>query len=932
MRSRLLALLSFLLLAPSLAAEGPVRFGTLDEGVLRLELVGDLSGGAPSWKSAASARLIVRGPNGQRAIERPDGARLDLALEAGCSLVTVDFGKAAAKHLACRDAGSSTEILAARLEAAALLNSKIGSRYELRPMNNPATVKPGTDLTVRVYADGEARAGAMVTAVGPDGKARTATSDAVGAATLRLDVAGRWTLRAEHVGGAAELSFDVEGMDFWRRLPPVSALFAAEQPLVSSLPRKDGPHKDVPRWRELGPAPMLAGFGVENTGRIAGIVAHPRNANLYYAGAASGGVWKSVNGGRTWQPLGDGLPTLAIGALALDPNNDQVLYAGSGEANYAYHSLYGLGLYKSTDGGASWRVLAPEVFAGRTFSRLVVSPTDSREVWAAVARAGGTYEGFEGARRHPERDGAMGIFRSRDGGATWQHLRAPEGLPALPASDIDLDPRDSRRVYASFGAVFGAGRNGVYRSTDGGRRFVRLGEDQLLGGEVGRIALAIAPSRPDRLYALLVNPTVRGAIGGFSPPGASALAIARSDDGGDTWTALPVDNFMGQQGDYNAAITVHPSDPDTVFVGGVLMLRSRDGGVNWEDVTPLHVDLHDFAYDAAGRLLTAGDGGIHRGSDLGELWQARNRGLATVQIYAGISLHPTRPNVVVAGMQDNGTNLRLGSGKAWLHIFGGDGGVTAFRPDNPDILFVEYQGAAQIARSDDGGLSWVDAGAGIDENDRSCFLAPFLLDPRDPTRMLYATHRIYESVDGGRSWRAISGDLTGGAPAAVRSLVMAPADPDVVYAMTNDGRVLVSIDGGAEWELIRQGVPGWPRVTRQLAVDPVRPAEIYVAEMGFGGDRVLRSPNRGATWQPIGRNLPDVPVNAVAVHRVGIQRLVFAGTDAGVYLSRDLGRTWEIYGAALPRAPVMDLIIDAERGRLVASTLGRGVWETALVE
>ena len=251
------------------------------------------------------------------------------------------------------------------------------------------------------------------------------------------------------------------------------------------------------------------------------------------------------------------------------------------------------------------------------------------------------------------------------------------------------------------------------------------------------------------------------------------------------------------------------------------------------------------------------------------------------------------------------------------------------KPDEPNVYFAEFQGSGNLFRSADRGLSFQRV-TGIPSSDRTSFLPPFVFDPAYPDRMLYATHRIYESTDGGRRFSAISGDLTGGSPAAVRSLVIAPSRPRFAYASTNDGLVLASKDGGSRWRVIRRGVAGWPRVMRQLAVDPGRPYFLAVADSEFGGERLVVTENRGKFWKVIGQGLPDVPVNTVAVRRVGGKRFILAGTDAGVWVTSDDGASWQEHGSGLPRAPVMDLVVDLDHRRLVASTLGRGMWTTAL--
>lgn len=673
-------------------------------------------------------------------------------------------------------------------------------------------------------------------------------------------------------------------------------------------------------WEELGPS-AVADFVF--TGRIAGVVASPSDPGRYFAAGASGGIWRSDDAGASWRPLGDRLPTTACGAIALDPRDEDVVYVGSGEANFAYHSLYGAGIYRSSDGGESWQVLAESRFAGRTISRLAVG--EDGVVWAAVGRAGGTSDGFEGARGHPDRRGPLGLFRSTNDGKTWRRVA---GLPPIHAADVDLDPRDPRRVWATMTDVFGHPANGVYRSTDGGNTW-RNTTSAFAGEGLGRIAVALAPTDPRRVYALVAQPAGRGSQGGFFPPGAGTWGLLVSGDDGGSWRRVETGNFMGSQGDYDIAVAVAPDDPDTVYLGGVQMLASRDGGESFENVTPPHVDLHDFAFDAAGRLLAAGDGGLFSSADGGRSWSIRNRDLGLVQFYAGLAAHPTDRQWVLAGTQDNGTLLRRSASDVWRAVFGGDGGWNAVHPTRPWVTFVQFQGAGNLFRSTDGGTTFTAAASGIAEGERSAFQAPIVFDPGDPDRLLYATQRIWESTDLGASWQAISGDLTAGPPAAVRALAIAPSDASRVYALTNDGRLQVSRDGGRSFVLAREGIPGWPRIQRQVAVDPLDADVVFVAETAFGSDRVLRSGDGGTTWTAVGDGLPDLPVATVAVHRAGDVRLVLAGTDRGVYLSRD-GAGWVPYGRQLPTAPVNDLHVDLPHRRVLAATLGRGLWEARL--
>ncbi len=669
-------------------------------------------------------------------------------------------------------------------------------------------------------------------------------------------------------------------------------------------------------WTELGPAPIINGV---YTGRLSAVAASPSNAGRLFVAGASGGVWRTTDGGLSWTPLTDALPTCAMGALALDPANENVVYAGSGEANYANHSLYGLGLYKSVNGGDTWQVLAADTFAGRTFARIVVSHADSSVLYAAVGYAGG-FPARSAAKGHPLRDGPVGVFRSVNSGVSWTQLT--NGLPSVAATDLVMDPSEATILYAAIGDIFGHPSNGVYKSTDGGNSWTLLGGGLPSGR--GRISLAIAPSLPDRLYALVTLPAT--STGG----GASTDNLYRSDNGGATWTPTNPGSFQATYGWYLSIVLVEPADPDTFYAGGLTMLRGTAGGATYTDITPPHVDMHALAFDANGVLLCGGDGGVHRSLDQGDSWVDLNDGLGVIQFYPGISLHPTNPDFVVGGTQDNGTNRRDGTGLGWTHIFGGDGGYTALHPATPDTFFVESQGTGNLFRTMDGGDSFSYAGSGIVGSDRNCFLPPVTYRANNASTLLYATHRIYRSTNNGTNWSPISGDLTAGPPSAVRALVIAPSNVQTVYAGTNDGRVSVSTDGGSNWSVKLTNVPGWVRVKREIAVDPQNDSVAYLAVAQFGVDQLRRTVDRGETWLALDGDLPDVPVNTVAVHRVGSAGTLFAGTDTGIYTSCDDSQRWRKMGTNLPNVPVMDLVVNAGLNQLVAATLGRGAWSIPL--
>ncbi|MEM8711995.1 MAG: hypothetical protein AAGG01_13680, partial [Planctomycetota bacterium] len=648
----------------------------------------------------------------------------------------------------------------------------------------------------------------------------------------------------------------------------------------------------TPTWEELGPAPLA---GSQYTGRVSAIAASPTRAGVYFVGGADGGVWRTMDGGSSWESLTGDMPTLAIGAIAMAPSDEDVLYAGTGEANYANHSRYGLGILKSTDGGDSWDLLARDVFGGRTFSKLAVHPTNPDIVYAAVARAGGFPE-LAAAKGHPDREGPRGVFKTVDGGVTWTHLAG--GLPNLACTDISMSPEDPDVLLAGIGRIFGAPGNGVYRSTDGGSTWTRITAGLATGA--GRISLAFAPSDASRAYVLLTRPA--SSVGG----GASTRGAYRSNDGGLTWSTMNApSNLQATYGWYLSVVAVKPTDPDVVMLGGLSLQRSGDAGQSWQTRTPPHVDLHAVVWDASGRVLAGSDGGVHRTVNGGVSWSALNDGLGLIQLYAGISSHPTESEEFYGGFQDNGSARRT-AGTSWTQVFGGDGGWTQVDQASPNRVFVEFQGTGRLYLSS--GSGFVPSNSGISDGDRNCFLPPYLIERGDSTRMLYATQRIYRSVNSGQSWAPISADLTNGS-GAIRALAQAPTDPSFVYAATNDGNVLASTDGGVTFTTRLTSHPGWPRTTNEIFVHPRRPRTVYLATAFFGTDQVRRSEDAGVTWTSLDGDLPDVPVNVVAcVPRGPLEpALLFAGADDGVYASEDDGVHWVRYGKGLPNAAVVDL-------------------------
>jgi hypothetical protein len=680
-------------------------------------------------------------------------------------------------------------------------------------------------------------------------------------------------------------------------------------------------------FTSLGPGPVTSFDG--SAGRVAAVACSRTDPNLYYIGTCDGGVWKTTTAGASWTPVTDHLPGTPIGDVTLDPQNENIVYAGSGEANFANHSRYGLGLYKSTDAGATWTVLGADVFSGRCISRVLVHPTNSNIVYVALTAAGGGPASLA-AKAHPLRNGPRGVFKSTDAGLTWTLLAG--GLPALDCTDLEFDPSNPAVLLAGIGHVYGSPDNGVYRSADNGATWTRL-SGGLPTTEVGRISFDIARSNPNRIYLMIARPSAGIGVGGSSSGGGELRVAMRSSDAGATWTNVPVGTgLLSTQGFYDILVTVSPTNPDLAYFGGVTIRRTTNGGASTSTVVDGHPDFHAAAWDAAGRCVIGNDGGVYRYNNpaTSSAIVPLNNGLVNMQIYAGISTTPANDINIFAGLQDNGTARRRAQGDfQWASVVGGDGGWTQVNPSNPQIVFAQLQGANSLYRSTNGGNSFGSLG-GTGLEGRHCFLPVYLIDHTNTNRMIIALERVWESMDGGTTYDPISPDLTLGGVAAIRAMAMSKTDPRYVYCATSDGLVYASTDGGHNFTQRLAGNQGWPRVTRELTAHPTDPQTVYLAGATYGAEHVRRSFDAGATWQVLDGNLPDLPTNVIDVDiRYPVPRL-FAGTDRGVYMSKDDGVTWTRYGTGSPNAAVIDLVVEPSRSRMIVATQGRSAWSVPI--
>jgi photosystem II stability/assembly factor-like uncharacterized protein len=661
-------------------------------------------------------------------------------------------------------------------------------------------------------------------------------------------------------------------------------------------------------WQQIGPTNI--------GGRITSLALDARQPDTVYAAAASGGLWVSRDAGQRFEPAWPADLTQAMGAVATGP--DGTVYAGTGEVNPGGGSITyeGTGLYASRDGGRSWRPLGlPDSGA---IGAITVDPADPKRIF--VAAAGSLYNA----------GGDRGVYRSTDGGATWQRVLAgANGFTG--ATEVLLDPRDRNRLYAVLWdhrrepdlRTYGGVGSGVYRSTDGGATWQRLSTGlPAAGPDVGRIGLGQSASDPDRLYAI-VNKT-SGPFAGFYG----------STDGGDTWARLP-DNaeLTGSQSTFGwwfGKVWVDPRQPDHVHLAGVPLMTTKDGGQTWlADDTSIHVDHHAMVWDLRrpGRVYLGNDGGTYRSDADGDGGWVKAVHEPYTQFYS-VAITPQDVSRVSGGTQDNGS-LRSWPGPAFNEYLGGDGEENQINPLDKDNVYACYQ-YGNCFWSVDGGDTMTYFGNKVVAQRRNWF-TPVVFDPDNPAVMYYGANVLNRSTDGGRTWTAISGDLTGGPGRdpiytnyGTISTIAPAGDGRTVYVGTDDGRVWVTRDLGTTWTLLLTGQP-W--VTR-VVVDPRSADRVYVTLSAYraGSDRpyVLGSLDGGRHFADLTGNLPQAPVNDIVI---GTGTNLYAASDQGVFVSHTGGRAWLRLGRGMPTVPVDDIEYDGSHHRLVAATFGRGLYE-----
>jgi photosystem II stability/assembly factor-like uncharacterized protein len=688
------------------------------------------------------------------------------------------------------------------------------------------------------------------------------------------------------------------------------------------------------RARSIGPAVM--------SGRIAAIDAAAGDPLVIYAGAASGGVWKSRDAGLTWRPVFDE-HSQSIGAVRIDPQDPQTVWVGTGEPWTRNSVSVGTGLYRTTDGGDSWQLMG--LADSERITRIQVHPEDGDTVW--VCATGHLWDANE----------ERGVYKTTDGGASWERVLWVDADTGC--SDLSLDPQDPSVLYAGMWQfrrspdffTSGGPGSGLYKSTDGGASWREL-TTGLPAGEKGRIAVAVAPSRPSRVYAVVES---------------EETALYRSDDLGESWDRVNDSMNVTMRPFYFAYLVVDPADFNRVYKPGFVLTVSDDGGKSFTSPFTgsfgfggVHPDHHALWInpDNPQELVLGTDGGVYISYSRGNAF-SMVRALPVSQFYE-VSYDMEWPYNVYGGLQDNGTWMgpsRSPGGienRDWKVIGFGDGFHAYRDPSSPDVVYVEYQGG-QLMRHhlSTGEIKRIQPLPEEGEEDYRCnWNSPIHLSRANPGTVYFGCQYLFRSRDRGESWQKISPDLTTDDPQRQRQLESgglsidnstaennttiytvseSPRNGDVIWVGTDDGLVQVTTDGGGGWTDVTANIPGLPAglwVSHVEASPHDEAAALVTIDGHRSGDMatyVYRTADLGDSWTPLASDEIEGFAHVVLQDPVNPD-LLYLGTELGLYISLDGGSRWARFTGDLPKVPVRDLDIHPREHDLIVGTHGRGVY------
>ena len=700
------------------------------------------------------------------------------------------------------------------------------------------------------------------------------------------------------------------------KLPPSDITYRNFKNYQQSHPQTTAGNRltSAATWTFMGPSSSAGGYS--GIGRINCMAFHPTNANIFWVGSPSGGLWKTINGGTTWTTNTDNLPVIGVSDIAIDPTNANIMYIATGDGDQgSLWSLTGgaagdtksIGVLKSIDGGTTWAAtgLNWSVTSTRLIRRLLINPANPQILIAAASD---------------------GMYRSTNGGTSWTNVAIGRFL------DAEFKPGDPTIVYAATATA----NSEIYRSTTSGSAFTLVA----ILPNVTRINLAVSANNTALVDAVAVD----------AQSGLEGLYF--SSNSGGTWSkyfqGTNTNNMLhssyngsgtGGQGQYDLAYALNPTNANEIWLGGVNTWRSTDGGANFSlkniwnahptinpnGVAEVHADKHYIAFHplVAGTVFECNDGGLYKSTNGGTTWTDLSNGMGISQLYR-IGVSQTVANDVMCGLQDNGSKEIFGG--TWFDRTGGDGMECIIDYTNANIVYGTYvQG--QISKTTNKTTYNVIAqnnGAAGTANEEGEWVTPYVMHPTNNQTLIVGKTQVYQTTNGGTSWSQL-GNITGLNGSKITSLAYAPSNPQVIYAASRTD-IFKTTNGGGLWTSI--GFTDAEVPITYICVDPVNANNVYTTTGGYGvSDKVWLFD--GTNWTNKSGTLPNIPINCMTFQK-NSNGAMYIGTDVGVYYRNASMTDWEFYNTGLPNVVVTELEISYFNNKLYAATYGRGLWQSDL--